>query len=302
MSVSRVGLGCASAWGQPWLNEQQALAIVHRALELGVRTFDTGPSYSGGHAEPRLGRALKGRDLDGVLISTKVGTHLGRYGRLFHDLGRAAVIKSVDDSRRRLGLDRIPLLYLHGPWAGELDQRLTDMLEELRDRGWVAAFGVNSYDPVVIERAATLPVFTTFMVDYNLLRIEREPLVAALHKAGHRVVSGSALANHLHAPRFLRPRRLQDVWYVLRLLKNYRHDWRVARRLRFLKETPGWSPAQLALAFVLENPDVDVAMFGTTRLEHLEENLSMLDTTPPPEVLTKVRVTLAVPGTVDGDR
>ena len=134
-----MGLGCASAWGpgQTWFDEENALAIVRRALELGLTVFDTGPSYSRGNAEPRLGKAIKGADVDKLLISTKVGTHIQKNGRLFHDLSRDLILKSVEASRRRLGLDTIPLLYLHGLRKNELNSQLQDTLVELQDRGWV---------------------------------------------------------------------------------------------------------------------------------------------------------------------
>ena len=288
-AVARIGLGCASAWGQSWFPERDAIAIVHQALDLGVRVFDTGPSYSGGYAEPRLGRALRGRDLDGMLISTKVGTHVVRFGRLVHDLSPEAVVRSVAASRRNLDMDRIPLLYLHGPGIHEFEPRLFDALEGLRERGWVSRFGVNSYDPPVVQHALRFPTFTTFMVDYNLLRVGREPLLEALHGAGRQVVSGSALANHLYAAKYTIPSKPQDLWYLLRLLKNYRRDWGLARQLRDLRDVPEWTPAQLALAFVLANPAVDVAMFGTTRMEHLEENLSVVRRELPPAVMKRLR-------------
>ena len=280
----RVGLGCAGAWGKPWFPEREARALVQRSLERGVAMFDTGPSYAGGLAEERLGRALRGRSLDGLLLSTKVGTHPQGGGRRYHDLSTVAVQRSVDASRRRLGVDCIPLLYLHGPNPWELTTELSDQLEALRARGQVAHFGVNSYDMQVIEQAATFPVFDTFMIDYNLLRPEREPLLARLSARGHRIVAGSALANQLHAPGFFRPRRLQDLWYLMRMLARYREDRQAARRLSFLSQVPGWTPAQLALAYVLDNPHVDFAVFGTTRIPHLDENLARCDAALPPAV------------------
>ena len=295
LAQSRVGLGCAGAWGQPWFSERKAVAIVHRALELGVSAFDTGPSYAGGLAETRLGRALRGRDPEGLMLSTKVGTHPQSGGRTLHDLSRAAVQRSIDASRRRLGVDRIPLLYLHGPNLWELTPELVDQLEGLRERGQVARFGVNSYDSRVIEQAAKLPVFESFMVDFNLLRPERESLLAYLSSCGHHVVAGSALGNHLHAPRFLRPRRLQDLWYLGRMLARYRRDWRMARALSHRFRCPGWTPAQVALAYVLANPHVDLAVFGTTRMAHLEENLAKLGRECPSVVLQGRRATMPMP-------
>ena len=110
LTVSEIGLGCASWWGQKAFDERQATKLVHAALDRGVTFFDTGAAYSGGEAEPRLGRALKGRALDGVVVATKAGTyHDG--SRVARDFRPSAIIASVERSLRNLGLERLPLLH-----------------------------------------------------------------------------------------------------------------------------------------------------------------------------------------------
>jgi len=251
--------------------------------------FDTGPSYSRGHAEPRLAKAIKGIDAEKLLISTKVGTHIGKNGRLYHDLTPKAILQSVEASRRRLALDVIPLLYLHGPRMGEFDNQLLDTLAEIRNRGWVRWFGVNSFDTDVLESLADIAIFDVVMLDYNVLRASREPLIAKLTQAGKFVVAGAAMANHLYAPGFLWPKSFADVWYSLRVLKNYRGDFLRARKFAFLGTCEEWTPAQVALAFVLSNSQVGVAMFGTTRLQHLEENIAACRLTPPDTLVRQIR-------------
>jgi aryl-alcohol dehydrogenase-like predicted oxidoreductase len=289
IKISKVGLGCASAWGQAWFDEENALAIVRRALELGVTAFDTGPSYSRGNAEPRLGKAIRGAKVDKLLISTKVGTHIRKNGRLFHDLSRELILKSVDASRRRLGLDTIPLLYLHGLRARELSSQLQDTLVELQDRGWVRRLGVNSFDTDVLELLVAIPIFDVIMLDYNVLRPNREPLIAKLKQSGKLIVAGAAVANHLYAPNFLWPRSIADLWYSARALKNYRRDFLRARKLAPLGSCPGWTKAQVALAFVLSNDLVSTAMFSTTRLQHLEENIAACGLKLPVEIAEQIR-------------
>jgi 1-deoxyxylulose-5-phosphate synthase len=275
VDISRVGLGCASAWGQNWFSESEAIAIVRRAIELGVTVFDTGPSYSNGNAEPRLAKALRGVDVNRLLISTKVGTHIGINGKTYHDLTPKAVFESVDASRRKMNLDSIPLLYLHGPHKDELRSGLLDTLEGIRERGWVCKLGVNSFDTEVLKILADIPLFDVVMLDYNVLRSNREPLIARLTKSGKRVVAGAAIANHLYSPGFLLPRSRADVWYLLRAVKNYRGDLLRARKLRSAMEGyHQWTPAQIALAFVLHNEQITTAMFSTTRLNHLEQNIA----------------------------
>jgi 1-deoxyxylulose-5-phosphate synthase len=289
VAASRVGLGCASAWGQAWFDEKTALAIVHRAIELGVTVFDTGASYSNGNAEPRLGRAIAGGNVDKLLISTKVGTHIGNGGRLFHDLSPKMIVSSVESSRRHLGLDKIPLLYLHGPSSFEFTDELRETLVGLQEKGWVGRLGVNSFDTEVLEVLADIPFFDVVMLDYNVLRPNREPLIARLVQSGKLVVAGAAMANHLYSPKFLWPKSIADLWYSARAFKNYRRDLLRARKLAPLRNCPGWSQAQVALAFVLSNSRVCTAMFSTTRIQHLEENIAACKLEPPTELIAQLR-------------
>ena len=289
IKISRMGLGCASAWGQAWFDEQDALEIVRRALELGVTVFDTGPSYSRGNAEPRLGKAIKGAEVNKLLISTKVGTHIAKNGKLFHDLSRESILEGVEASRRRLDLDTIPLLYLHGLRKIELNSQLEDTLAELQGRGWVRSLGVNSFDTDVLEALAEIGIFDVVMLDYNVLRPGREALITKLAHSGKLIVAGAAVANHLYAPGFLWPRSIADVWYSARAFKNYRKDLLRARKLAPLRACPGWTQAQVALAFVLSNDRVTTAMFGTTRLQHLEENIAACGLDVPDNIVERIR-------------
>jgi len=273
LAVSEIGLGCASWWGQKAFDERQAIALVHAALDHGVTFFDTGAAYSGGEAEPRLGRALKGRALDGVVVATKAGTrHDGR--RVVRDFSPAAIERSVERSLRNLGLEALPLLQLHGPSVAELDPAMLSTLEGLKRRGLVRALGVNSFDPVLIEHVISLPVFDVAMVDYNVLRPERAPLIAKAAAAGKGVLAGMALAMGHANRQVVRLRAPRDVWYALRALKNHRADIARGARFGFLGEIPDMTASQAALAYVLADKNVSCAVVGTTRMSHLLENLA----------------------------
>ena len=287
--LSQAGLGCASAWGQWWFDEAKAIEIVERALELGVTVFDTGASYSGGNAEPRLGKALKKKSLDRLLISTKIGTQVNPNGSLYKDWSRNGVLKSIESSRRNLGLDTIPLLYLHGPKVSTFTSELLDTLNEARERKWVRWFGINSFDDDVLDAVADMRFFDVVMLDYNIMRIDREPMIEKLVAAGKIVVAGGALANQMHAPKFLWPRNRVDVWYALRAIRNHRRQYSYGKRLRFLSKIPGWTPSQIALAFTASNKLIGASMFGTTRLTHLEENLKAVGRKLPTDVEGKIR-------------
>jgi len=287
MTVSEIGFGCASWWGMAAFSEADALRLVHAALDAGVTLFDTAPGYSRGEAEPRLGRALKGRTLDELVIATKAGTRFER-GRMVRDMTLPAISASVEASLRRLGLSSLPLVQLHGPGLDELTDEFAAGLQAVKARGLVRAIGVNSFDPAVIERAIALPVFDTVMIDYNVLRPERAPLVARAAAAGKGVLAGMALAMGHTGLQALKLRRPRDVWYALRALKNHRAEVARGARFGFLNQVPEMTGAQAALAYVLADPGVSSAVTGTTRMSHLAENLAASGMSLSPETAARI--------------
>jgi len=291
--TSRLGLGCASAWGQAWFEEKKAAAIIERALELGINVFDTGASYSGGNAEPRLGRILKNKDTRHLLVSTKIGTRIDNNGTLFKDWNPNNLLAAIDASRTSLGLDTIPLVYLHGPTVEILTPELFDALSLAKERNWVRWFGVNSHDDDVLDALVHINFFDAVMPDYNLLRTDRELVIERLASSGKMVFGGAAMANHVHAPKFLWPKNRVDVWYLLRALKNHRQSYMRARSLNFLRSVDDWTPSQIAIGFALLNKNVKTAMFGTTRVTHLEENFAGSDRSFPVGLEKKIRDVVA---------
>lgn len=293
LTVSEIGIGCASWWGMKAFPEADAQALVHAAIDHGVTFFDTGASYSHGEAEPRLGRALAGRLTDRLVIATKAGTYHAGGGRIARDFSPAAVEASLARSLRQLGVEAVGLLQLHGPATGELTDELLATLEGVKRRGLARAVGLNSFDPAVIEHALTLPVFDVVMVDYNVLRPERESLIARAAATGKGVLAGMALAMGHTGRQVLKLRSPRDAWYALRALKNHRADIRRGARFGFLERLEGISGPQAALAYVLANPHVSCAVVGTTRMAHLEENLQASGRTLPPDVLARIRAAQA---------
>lgn len=287
LDVSEIGLGCASWWGKAAFDEGQAVRLVHAALDRGVTFLDTGASYSSGNAEPRLGRALKGRDLSRLVVATKAGTRFGGK-QVVRAMTPTEIRTSAEQSLRNLGLDALPLLQLHGPGIEELDAPMLEALAALKREGLVRALGVNSFDPAVIDHVAGLPVFDTVMVDYNLLRPERAPVVARAAAAGKGVLAGMALAMGHTQQQVLKIRWPRDVWYALRALKNHRADVARGARFGFLSQLRDMTGAQAALAWVLGDANVSCAVVGTTRMRHLTENLAASGMTLAPEIRARI--------------
>jgi aryl-alcohol dehydrogenase-like predicted oxidoreductase len=278
LTVSEIGFGAASWWGKPRFSETAAVRLIHAALDGGVTLFDTGSSYSGGHAEPRLGRALKGRAA-ALVVATKAGT-FAREGRIGRDFSPAAIVASAEQSLRNLGLETLPLLQLHGPAIAELTDDLRCALADLKARGHVRAVGVTSFDLQVIDQV---------MVDYNVLRRDRELSIAAAAAAGKGVLAGMPLAMGHTGGQVLKLRAPRDLWYAARGLMRHRREVREGARFGFLSRLPGMTGAQAALAYVLANPNIASAVTGTTRLAHLRDNLAASGLALPAETLTSIR-------------
>jgi 1-deoxyxylulose-5-phosphate synthase len=288
LSVSEIGLGCASWWGKPAFPEREAVALVHAAIAGGVTFFDTGASYSAGEAEPRLGRALQGQAKEALVVATKAGTYHAGRGRIARDFSPAAITASAERSLHNLGLDVLPLLQLHGPTIAELDDALLAALEGLKTRGLVRALGLNSFDPAVIDQAIGLEAFDVVMVDYNVLRPEREPLIARAAAAGKGVLAGMPLAMGHTGLQVAKLRGPQDLWYAARGLVRHRREVVQGARFGFLHRLPDMTGSQAALAYVLANRDVACAVVGTTRMAHLEENLAASGRTLAPELMDRI--------------
>jgi len=275
LRVSEIGLGCASYWGKRIFSDTEAVRLVHVAVGEGVTFFDTGPSYSGGNAEPRLGRAFAGlKCKNDLVVASKVGTALGSWGRAYKDWSPAAVRASVEQSLRRLTLDALPLLQLHGPQVSDLTDDLLGALERLKQEGKIRHLSVNSFDMDVIAHVMTLPSFGAVMIDYNILRPDRAALIENLAARGFGILAGHALAGGLYGRRFFGNGGLRGLWYAARAWKNHRADLARSRHFRFLNHEKGWTAAEIALAWVLANPNISCAVFGTTSEPHLRSCLN----------------------------
>jgi aryl-alcohol dehydrogenase-like predicted oxidoreductase len=286
LSVSEVGFGCASYWGKKIFSESEAIRLVHTAVDRGVTFFDTGASYSDGNAEPRLGRALSGLAAKhNLTVATKAGSRISR-GKWHEDFSPLGVRQTVEESLVRLKLDTIPLLQLHGPEIANLTDDLLDTLIRLKEEGKVRHLGVNSFDMRVIEHVMTLPQFRVVMIDYNILRPEREAIVKRLAAQRLGILAGMALGGVLF--RKFNVGGFRSAWYLARAWKNHRADFSRAKSFRFLNDEPGQSSGAIALSWALRNPAISSAFFGTTRMSHLLDNLGSSGRIMGDDVLRKI--------------
>lgn len=189
LQVTRLGLGCAAIGGLYGdIPDDQATQVVHKALDLGLNLFDTAPLYGSGKSEERLGRALRDVPRDSYVLASKVGRLLvasdddQRDGSIFDnpppfkpvfDFSYDGVMRSFEDSLKRLGVDRIDILHIHDPDAHwkEAIEGAYPALERLRSEGVISAVsaGMNQWE--MLARFAREGDFDCFLLAgrYSLL-------------------------------------------------------------------------------------------------------------------------------------
>jgi aryl-alcohol dehydrogenase-like predicted oxidoreductase len=283
LSVSEISFGAGGYWGMNAFSERQAARLVEQALDGGVNLFDTGPNYSRGNAEERLGRILKGRGQD-LIISTKVGS-LWASGRNVKDFSPRVLEQSLQESLRRLQLEHLPLLHFHG-YPHPADPAIETVLK-LKDRGMIGALGLST-GAGGAKRALKLGIFDALMLEYNLLDRSLEPLITRAGSAGMGIIVKSPLAQTLYSRNIFRLTTPSDVWYLARALKNHRPKFIHGRKFRFINDVEGLKASEIALAFVLNNKNVTSAVVGTVRPEHLKINLGAAELELPEELLRRI--------------
>ncbi|HCB2601966.1 TPA: 1-deoxyxylulose-5-phosphate synthase YajO [Citrobacter koseri] len=301
LRVSRLCLGCMT-FGEPdrgnhaWtLPEESSRPIIKRALEGGINFFDTANSYSAGSSEEIVGRAL--RDFarrEEVVVATKV---FHRVGDLPEGLSRAQILRSIDDSLRRLGMDYVDILQIHR-W--DYNTPIEETLEALNDvvkAGKARYIGASSMHAAQFAQALALQKqhgwaqFVSMQDHYNLIyrEEEREMLPLCYHE-GIAVIPWSPLARG----RLTRPwgettaRSVSDEFGKTLYSESDENDARIAERLTGVSEDLGATRAQVALAWLLSKPGIAAPIIGTSREEQLDELLSAVDLTLKPEQIAEL--------------
>lgn len=282
----RLGFGCAGALAQRWHGARATEKVLLAALDGGVRHFDTAPFYADGEAERRLGAALRNFG-EAVFVSTKTGTRRRLAQPALKDFSKEAIRRDVEASLKRLGRERLDLLYLHGPSAEEQTLGF-ETIARLKEEGKVALAGVCA-EGEGLSRAVAAEGVDVVMGVYNLFYRAHAPIFARAKAKGLGVVAVAPLAQGLYNPALLAPRNLADGWRLARALVKNRAALARARAARpTLDSVAGLSPAQLALAFVHADPAIDVAVMTTTRPAHLAEILAGAGAELAPDLLERL--------------
>lgn len=290
LDLSVVGMGCWAMGGLWWgddVRDEDSIAAVHKALDVGVNWFDTAPLYGHGHADEILVKALGPRIRD-VTIATKVGVRWdgeGMHAR--SDLTAAHVVADVDASLRRLGLERLDLVQVH--WPCELGTPLQETLaalEGLRSAGKVRYIGLCNYDAPSLRLATQYGHVDTLQTAYSMLRREFEGGLAAVVQEFQGqgqlgTLAYEPLCRGLLTGKFTAVSRFPESDLRARDERfggpRYLRALTIVSRLQLTAKRYGAPLPALAIAWVLRQPGVTVAIAGAKRPEQVAANALAAD-------------------------
>ena len=306
LSLTTVGFG-AWAVGGPWdfgwgaQDDDESIATIQRALDLGINWIDTAPAYGLGHSEEVVGRALKGRR-DGIIVATKCGMVWNdpSEGRVFNRLKASSVRREAEESLRRLSVDVIDLYQIHWPNPDvDVEEGWTE-IARLIEEGKIRYAGVSNFSIEQMRRVQAIHPVASLQPPYSLVdqRVEKELLpFCAANDIG--VVAYSPMASGLLTGKFTRERIAAlpaDDWRH----KNghFREpelsaNLELIEGLRPIAARHGRTVGQLAIAWALRRPELAAAIVGARRPGQVDETVPAADWTLSAEDIAEIDTLLA---------
>jgi len=269
------------------IDEKEAIAAVHRAIELGVTLFDTAAAYGWGAGEEMMGRALRGHRHEVVLV-TKGGRRWDpKSDERRSDSSREFLEQGLGESLRRLQTDYIDLFLIHWPDEGRSFEEPMEVFSRWQEEGKIRYGGVSNFSAAQVEECLKYFPIACDQVGYNLFDRRPEPeVIPFCREHGVGVMAYGSLSYGLLTGTMTPETRFgEDDWrrgrqaFGLPIFEgeHFLRNLEVVERLKAIAAPRGRTVAQLAVAWVLSNPALTVALTGVRRPSEIEENAGGAD-------------------------
>ena len=307
LEVSELGLGCmgmSEFYGSG--DEQEAIATIHQALDLGVNFLDTADMYGPFTNEKLVGKAIKDRR-DRVILATKFGNVRSAEGGWLGINGKPEYVRqSCDASLQRLGVDVIDLYYQHRVDVTVPIEETVGAMAELVQQGKVRYLGLSEAAPSTIRRAQAIHPISALQTEYSLWsRDPEDEILPTLRELGIGFVpysplgrgflTGAIASTDDFAPDDFRRRspRFQG--------ENFAKNLELVEQVKAIADEKGITAGQLALSWLLAQGDDIVPIPGTKRRKYLEENIGAATVTLTAEDIHRINA-VAPQGIAAGER